>query len=249
MNSMQDFYNESRDYSNYSGSDLTGSNYSADELNYFAQGGADAPSQLLEPLNRTLTFVVQNNANPVSQLTAILFAGNVPPPSQTTLEPTGITVAVQETGGVVGTSHDIVRQESLANPFVIQGLRYFFPNTVQLSNAFTIAKQDIQGKTTSYIWQATNYVSPTNFNSLIVDAPDFGVVVDGRTRIEVPLIAGTLVGQSVTASSVTLVFTVKAKVITTNSIFGKGVKEMAQAPRMTGNPLADIQLSEQRRLS
>lgn len=221
---MNDFYFEAADYSNYDGSELN-------ESNYFAQGGLEAAMQnVVEPLDRTLTFRV-TNIGPSNPAVAILFDGNVQP----LIQPGGITVTVAETGGGAG-SHDQVRVETLGNPFVIQGLRYFVGAATQFANAFTIQKRFPTGKLIQYLWQPTNYVSPTNLNPLVIDAIDFGLVVDGRTSIQVPV---EFLGL---ANTVTLTFTLKAKTSNAHMLFGKNPKELAIAPRQVGNPVADIAL-------
>jgi hypothetical protein len=221
---MNDFYFEAADYSNYDGSELN-------ESNYFAQGGLEAAMQnVVEPLDRTLTFRV-TNAGPANPAVAILFDGNVNP----LVQPAGVTVTVAETGGGAG-SHDQVRTETLGNPFVIQGLRYFVGAATQFANAFTIQKRFPTGKLIQYLWQPTNYVSPTNLNPLVIDAIDFGLVVDGRTSIQVPV---EFLG---VANTVTLTFTLKAKTSNAHMLFGKNPKELAVAPRQVGNPVADIAL-------
>lgn len=221
---ISDFYYEAADYSNYDGSELY-------ESGFFAQGGAEASVQnVVEPLDRTLTFRVAN-AGPSNPAVAILFDGNVTP----LVQPAGVTVTVAETGGGAN-SHDQVRTETLGNPFVIQGLKYFVGNATQFANAFTIQKRFPTGKLIQYIWQPTNYVSPTNLNPLVIDAIDFGIVVDGRTSIQVPV---DFTGQT---NVVTLTFTLKAKTSNAHMLFGKNPKELAVAPRVVGNPVADIAL-------
>ena len=235
-----DYYNEANDYSNYEGGEL-GYDSGALESGYFAQGGLESCLQnVVEPLDRTYTFVITNPV-PNGAMTAILFAGNINPLVQAGgVNP--ITVNVQETGGGAG-SHDEVRSETIGNPFVIQGLRYFVPTEVQFSNNFTIQKRYTTGKLIQYIWQPTNYLSPTNLNSRLLDAPDFGLVVDGRTQIQVPMSASPLI-----ANVVTITFTVKAKTTQSNSVFGTPIANKAVAPRMTGNPIADIQLARPKML-
>lgn len=220
---INDYYYEAADYSNYDGQDL--------ESGFFAQGGAEASVQnVVEPLDRTLTFRVAN-AGPANPAVAILFDGNVVP----LVQPAGVTVTVAETGGGAN-SHDQVRTETLGNPFVIQGLKYFVGNATQFANAFTVQKRFPTGKLVQYIWQPANYVSPTNLNPLVIDAIDFGIVVDGRTSIQVPV---DFLGQT---NTVTLVFTLKAKTSNSHMLFGKNPKELAVAPRVVGNPVADIAL-------
>ncbi len=236
---MQQFYYEADDYSNYGDGRFNApgaqyNSYDGNELNessFFAQGGMESCVQnVVEPLDRTLTFRITNTGAAAS---AILFDGNVTPLTQ----PAGITVTVAETGGGAG-SHDQVRNETLGNPFAIQGARYFVANALQFTNAWTIQKQNITGGLRQYLWQPSNYISPTNLNALVIDAVDFGVVVDGRTTIFVPIEAGT--GE--VPQVVTIVFTVKAKTNMNSLIFGTSPKQLAVAPRGTGNPIADIQL-------
>lgn len=231
-----DYYNEANEYSNYEGSEA---GYSGEEAGYFAQGGAEACLQnVIEPLARTYTFVI-TNANVGGTATAILFAGNINP----LVQPAGVTVNVQETGGGAG-SHDEVRNETLGNPFVIQGLRYFVSNANQFQNALTVQKRFTTGKLIQYLWQPTNYISPTNLNPLVLDSPDFGAVVDGKTQIQVPVFGGT----ALVANSITITFTVKAAMSQSHAIFGRAIAERSTAPRMTGNPIADIQLAKPRQL-
>lgn len=239
MNNMKQFFFEADDYSNYGDGRLNApgqpyNGYTGAELNessFFAQGGMEACVQnVVEPLDRTLTFRVTNTGAAAS---AILFDGNVNP----LVQPAGITVTVAETGGGAG-SHDQVRTESIGNPFAIQGARYFVGNSLQFANAWTIQKQNITGGLRQYLWQPSNYVSPTNLNPLVIDAVDFGLVIDGRTAIFVPIEAGTVEDPQV----ITIVFTVKAKTNMNSLIFGSTPKSLAVAPRGTGNPIADIQL-------
>lgn len=237
---MENFYLEAADYSNYDGSELNyGGNGMMAESSYFAQGGLEASLQnVVEPLDRTLTFRV-TNAGPTNPAIAILFDGNVTP----LVQAAGVTVTVAETGGGAN-SHDQVRTETLGNPFVIQGLRYFVASATQYANAFTIQKRFPTGKLLQYLWQPTNYVSPTNLNPLVIDAIDFGLVVDGRTSIQLPI---DFTGVT---NSLTLTFTLKAKTSNSHMLFGKNPKELAIAPRIVGNPVADIALirSQQRNL-
>ena len=226
---MWDFLNEADDYSNYDGSEL---GYEGSELGYFAQGGAESATQnVVEPLDRTLTFRLANVA--VTDETAILFDGNVTP----LVQPAGVTVTVAETGGGVG-SHDEVRNETLGNPFAIQGARVFFGTINQLSNAWTIRKKMVTGKVTEYLWQPTNYVSPTNLNPNLIDAIDFGLLVDGRTSVRVPMPASV----NQVPEVMTITFTVKAKTSIGHVLFNNSPKELASAPRTIGNPIADRQI-------
>lgn len=233
MSQLSRFYAEASEYSNYEGDMVSYQGMSSAESGYFAQGGMEAQMQnVVEPLNRTFTFVITNANLGAGSDTAILFAGNITP----LVQPAGITVTVQETGGGI-TSHDEVRNESLGNPFIIQGLRYFFGTTAQAANAFTIQKRFVNGKLVQYLWQPTNYLSPSNLNPSLLDSPDFGVVVDGRTQIQVPVNRGA--GVPPVANVVTLVFTVKAQSSNSNWFFNKPVKDFAYAPRPAGVPIFD----------
>ncbi len=230
MNNMQDFYLEADDYSNYGGD--APSNYDGNALNesnFFAQGGMDAAMHnVMEPLDRTLTFKVTSASPAAGGEVAILFDGNVSP----LVQPAGITVTVAETGGGAG-SHNQVRTESLANSFVIQGLKFLVGSAAQFSNAFTIEKRNVTGGLRQYIWQPANYVSPSNLNPLVIDAIDFGVVIDGRTSLQIPVNLN---------ETLTLIFTLKARQTTSNQLFNKGPKQLAVAPRLTGISPMDAQI-------
>jgi hypothetical protein len=238
MNRLNEFYNESAESSNYDGISENGYG-SVPESGFFAQGAMGDQQSVIEPLDRTLTFVITNGTVGVGNDNAILFAGNIQP----LIQPPGVTVTVVETGGGP-TSHEEVRMETIGNPFVIQGLRYFVSNATQFSNALQIQKRFPTGKLIQYLWQPSNYLSPTNFNALLLDSPDFGIVVDGRTSITVPIQQKFAVDTPNT--QVTLVFTLKAKTNTANVLFNKNQKEFGTAPRPVGNPLGDVALMARR---
>ena len=186
---------------------------------------------ILEPLNRTFTFVITDTNAPAGTDTAILFDANTTP----LVQPAGVTVVVQE------SSHEDVRNDVRSNPVAIQGLRMFVDNAIQFTNPYQILKRYPQGKEIRYLFQPTNYQSPTNLQGLIIDAPDFGVVVDGRTRILIPI---TRLAPSAT---VTVVFTLKAATAVAHELFSKSPKELAVAPRPTGNPVADLAIQNANR--
>src|SRR3989344_1606779 len=155
----QNYYDEANEYSSYEGEEnYENVPYDANEAGYFAQGGLESClANVVEPLDRTYTFQLANyNLVPA---TAVLFAANTP---LTVVEPAGVEVIVQETGGFfgdAGVSHETVRNDVKGNPVVLQGCRYFLgASTVQLGNAWTIIKRFTTGKLIQYLWQPANYV-------------------------------------------------------------------------------------------
>lgn len=205
-----------------------------EESGYFIQGGSEPCNQnILEPLQTTFKLRILNlNGTPA---TATLFGGTANRPQEL-----GIIVLLNnEPQTILQIGHEFVKRDSLNNPFMIQGLKYtlgggsFAPKVQQFTNNLLLRRIYPTGKRLQYRWQPQNYISPTNLNTLVIDAPDFGLMVDGRTSIRVPMLP---------LSEVNLMFTVKRWVEFSKQLIGDDLIETANNPRLTGNPIADMEI-------
>jgi hypothetical protein len=88
------------------------------------------------------------------------------------------------------SSHNIVKNSILGNPFRIKGILYTVSNLLQLAKPFYIIKQTIAGATSQKTWQPSKYTAPTNYNSLQIKTSEFQAVIDADTRIEIDFLAG-----------------------------------------------------------
>lgn len=230
---LEQLYNEAEEYSNYEGDNL-GYNASSLESGYFVQDGESVcHPHTVESLDRTLTYKIVSTGTTGTANTAAdevtIFGANrgVTGVAGTTGTGTNITVTLEE------SSFDEMNQEIKGNPVVVQGARFFVANSLQFNNVWTVVKKIPTGKQIQYNWQPNNYISPTNFRSDVLDAPDFGMVVDGRTYISF------LCGRYAAPNEHTLVLTVKARSTNVMQLFGQSPKQLATAIRPTGNPVAD----------
>ena len=122
-------------------------------------------------------------------------------------------------------------------PLFLKGMKMVVQSLAQFFNNITVNYYSIYGKQDAVQFQPLNYVSPTNPNSLIIDAGDFEVEIDGNTDFTFdvdPL------------SSLIISFTVNKSVDNTVPLFkditedwGAGTDSTTNT-RMTGNPIADI---------
>jgi len=229
---LENLYNEAEEYSNYEG-DL---GYESRDLEsgYFVQDGEQNCNQhTVNPLDRTLTYKIVSTgttgtaAAVTDQVTIFGANRGVTGVAGTTGTGSNITVTLEE------SSFSEMNEEIKGNPVVVQGARFFVANSLQFNNVWTVVKRQPTGKQVQYTWQPNNYISPTNFRSDLLDAPDFGMVVDGRTYIEF------LCGRFATPNEHTLVLTVKARSSNVMQLFGQSPKQLATAIRPTGNPVAD----------
>ncbi len=205
-----------------------------EESPYFVQGGSEPCNQnILEPYNTSFKLRIINFNAGAS--VATLFGGTA-----NQAQPANVLVLLNnEPQSVLQLGHQQVRRDSLTNPFMIKGLRYtlgggnFAPNPVQFQSNFNLRRVYPTGKRNEYRWQPQNYISPTNLNTLVIDAPDFGLMVDGRTSIRVPILG---------LSEINLMFTIKRWVEFSKQLIGDDLIETANNPRLTGNPIADMQI-------
>lgn len=206
------------------------------ESSYFTEGGTEYDvANKIEYLNRTLTFRIVNS-NPTLEI-ATLFDANA-----NTAQPFGVDVAfeIKDFGGapqVAATSHGIIRNHVKSNPIAISGSRWFVESTAQFNQNITFFKSLIGGKTTQYEVQAANYISPTNFNTLVVDIPqgELDFIVDGDVGIAVPILPNSTIDLDMTMVRTTDI---------SNNLFDKPILQKSQWGRPTGNPIMDVMFLE-----
>jgi hypothetical protein len=146
------------------------------------------------------------------------------------------TVTINLPGGITPA---MIYNDTQTKPFLIRGVRIITDNFSQWSNNITFSNNSYTGALDAKQWQPLNYISPTNANTLIVDAPDFVLDVDrgpDSTALDFKIEPLT---------NVILLFTV-GKSLDSSTIFCQQDKEHVDnttAIRFTGNPIADIFLS------
>jgi hypothetical protein len=147
------------------------------------------------------------------------------------------TVTITLPGGVTPA---MIYNDTQTKPFLIRGVRIITDNFSQWNNNITFSNTSYTGALDSKQWQPLNYISPTNANTLIVDAPDFVLDVDrGPDSTALDFVIQPL-------TNVILLFTV-GKSLDSSTIFGQQNKEDVDnttAIRYTGNPIADIFLGK-----
>ena len=191
----------------------------------YADGGVagGAAYGTLDSNNRTLTFVVKNT-NTDSDLTARLFAAAIDPTDAAL--PAGITINVEE------SSHLQVKQELLASPFRIVGLRYKVSSSAnQFDNKFVIAESDMTGMTVSKTVQPSTWRSAQNQQDKQVDALTFEMIVSKNAYIDVKINAG---------ETATMIFYIAEKLNEKNVLAGRPSLEVARTLPPTGLPQLDM---------
>lgn len=147
------------------------------------------------------------------------------------------TVTITMPGGVTPA---MIYNDTQTKPFLIRGVRIITDNFSQWNNNITFSNTSYTGALDSKQWQPLNYISPTNANTFIVDAPDFVLDVDrGPDSTALDFVIQPL-------TNVILLFTV-GKSLDSSTIFSQQNKEDVDnttAIRYTGNPIADIFLSK-----
>lgn len=147
------------------------------------------------------------------------------------------TVTITMPGGVTPA---MIYNDTQTKPFLIRGVRIITDNFSQWNNNITFSNTSYTGALDSKQWQPLNYISPTNANTFIVDAPDFVLDVDrGPDSTALDFVIQPL-------TNVILLFTV-GKSLDSSTIFSQQNKEDVDNTttiRFTGNPIADIFLGK-----
>ena len=171
----------------------------------------------IDPNDRTLTFVVKNASG--ADVEAVLFGANEELPA-----PAGVTIECEE------SSHKEVREESKANPFLIDGMKMSVSDPLQFDNVLRIVNRTASGKNTSGVFQPRNATSPQNFSANLIDS-DFSMEVTGQSSLRFSIKDGV---------TVVFTFTIKARANMGNLLKGRNVAEISTVPRTTGLPQIDL---------
>lgn len=172
----------------------------------------------IDPNDRTLTVVVTNTSGAEAQ--AVIFGAN-----QNVSQAAGVTVDIEE------SSHNEVKEESKANPFLVKGMKMSVSNPLQFDNVLKIVRRTASGSNTERVYQPRNATSPQNFTQSLIDDDNFSMQVTGQDSLRLDVKDG-----------VTVVFTltVKARANMGNLLNGKNVAELSSVPRTTGLPQIDL---------
>lgn len=179
----------------------------------------------IDPNDRTLTIVIKNESGATSE--AILFGANASEP-----QPNGVTVEVSE------SSHQEVRNETFANPFVIKGVKMSVSNPLQFDQVINITRRTATGSNEAKVWQPRNSTSPQNLSQNLIDDSQFTAEITPRDSIRFKILDGV---------TVVFTFTIKARVNMGNLLKGKNVAELSTTPRTTGLPQLDLMQKRKKR--
>lgn len=193
-------------------------NFSGDEF----MGYSPISGEELDPNDRTLTVTV-TNANTASAKTARIF-GSTKDLTDANLD-ADITITVAE------SSHLVVKTELLQNPFRIHGFKYSVTTASQFANTLAIYEESSTGGLNKRVWQPLNYRSAQNQLTTQIDAPDFELLVNAKTYLEVSLAA---------SETITFTFTISEKAELKNVLKGRGVKTASGRQAPTGLPQIDM---------
>ena len=172
----------------------------------------------IDPNDRTLTVVVKNTSGAEAQ--AVVWGAN-----QNVSQPAGVTVEVEE------SSHNEVKEESKANPFLVKGMKMSTSNPLQFDNVLKIVRRTAAGSNTERVYQPRNATSPQNFTQSLIDDDNFSMEVTGQDSLRLDIKDGV---------TVVFTFTIKARANMGNLLNGKNVAELSVTPRTTGLPQIDL---------
>ena len=142
-----------------------------------------------------------------------------------------------EIGGAIG--NDGLAQlgsDILSNPFMIKGLRIVSQFQELFNNLWTIRYTEATGGVKTITWQPKNFISDTNANAFIVDAPEFQFPVDGNLSI----CTRTPYVQTTSEAYWVIIFTVDEEVNNSGHIFFNQPLQKTKELRPTGNPIVDL---------
>lgn len=207
----EDAYDEEEDYDDY---------YEDDEMESVDDDFDSYKSTSvgkIDPNDRTLTVVVKNTSGADQE--AVIFGAN-----QDLAPPSGLSITVEE------SSHNEVKEESKANPFLIEAMKMSVTDPLQFDNILRIVRRTAAGSNTQRVFQPRNATSPQNFTSNLVHS-NFSMEVTGQDSLRV------LVKDGIT---IVFTFTIKARANMGNLLKGRNVAELSTAPQITGIPQLDF---------
>jgi YVTN family beta-propeller protein len=127
-------------------------------------------------------------------------------------------------------------------PLFLKGMKMIVESLNQFFNNITINYYSIYGKQDAIQYQPSNYISPTNAQSLVIDDANFEAEVDTNTDITFDIEP---------LSSLIMSFTINKAVDNTVPLFKDITKDWSSGTdettntRLTGNPVADIVLEQE----
>lgn len=136
-----------------------------------------------------------------------------------------------DTEGLKALSND-----TLANPFRVKGLRIVSRFQELLQQIWTIRYTLPTGKVTTTEWQPQNYISPTNANGFVVDAPEFDFPIDSKFSIctRTPWVETTELAYW------TIIFTIQEELNDSGKVFFDQPIQKSNLPRPSGNPIVRL---------
>ena len=175
--------------------------------------------------DRTLTIVVKNEGQ--AEAEAVLFGAN-----ENAVQPQGITVSVSE------SSHDIVKNETYSNPFVVKGVKMSVSSQLQFDQVINITRRSATGSNNVKVWQPRNSTSPQNLSPNLIDDSSFSMEVTPQDSLRFKVLPGV---------TVVFTFTLIARVNMGNLLKGRNVAELSRTPRTTGLPQLDLKQKKSRK--
>lgn len=192
----------------------------ADKINQFT----GVSSKRIDTLNKTITVIITaGDLAPTGYGNYVLFGGDIYGFARFAGSDSGITITVQE------SSHSEVKRETASCPWIIERVMWSTSNNDNLQNNIVYGSRDFTGFIEQEQAQPLNYAEPETFYSANrnIRITDFnGLVIDGTHAF-----TGRIQG----SSTITMIFTVKAKIERANMLEAQNIIEMADPTKI--NPL------------
>ncbi len=219
---------------------------------YFALGGKEAimPCDKSKPgtfsvMDRTLTLQVRNVSIVPGNITPVVLFGSAGQPQPTVdAEVTMPDYATPELPFGANVLQEPLRNEIIANPFAVKGLRMIYIRqgasqadfNSQINEPLQLLDSNITGRVEQYDFQMQNGMSPTTITQqttdfAVIDFIDFKIDPDRNFQILYNMRR---------EMRVRFVFTLTLRTEAPNILFNRNVVSSCQAIRPSGNPLGDI---------
>jgi hypothetical protein len=205
----------------YAGNPLTNSFIEIDAatntiINTIALFGVNPAGIVYNSINNTVIFI-QKGSNDFSNYVPIS------PPSAVISLQGGITMAE-------------LFNDLQTKPLILRGLKMFVDSLNQFFNNLLIQSTTINGKLNSFNFQPTNYISPTNPQSLVIDSTDFVMIADTNTQV---------VFNINPTSTVTMAFSI-SRAVDNTTLFTEKTESVDDREhiRISGNPIFDMIMIE-----